>query len=316
MPEVITIGEILVEIMRRKSDVPLNETGEFVGPFPSGAPAIFIDTVSRLGKDSGIIGTVGGDDFGEVLFSRLKEDDVDISQVKKQEDEFTGTAFVSYRSDGSRKFIFHVDKSAAGMVAPRDIPEDLIKESSALHITGSSLTMCESMREACYKAVEIAKENDTLVSFDPNVREETVEGEDFEKIADPVLVVSDLLSPGLKELKISTGIEDEEEAVEKMLEKGVECVGIKLGEQGCRIYTEGESVESKGYEIDEVDPTGAGDAFSAALLVGWMEDMKIERMAKFANAVGAKAVSKQGPMEGVPLREEVEEILEKGSIEQ
>ena len=316
MPEVITIGEILVEIMRRKSDVPLNETGEFVGPFPSGAPAIFIDTVSRLGKDSGIIGTVGGDDFGEVLFSRLKEDDVDISQVKKQEDEFTGTAFVSYRSDGSRKFIFHVDKSAAGMVAPRDIPEDLIKESSALHITGSSLTMCESMREACYKAVEIAKENDTLVSFDPNVREETVEGEDFEKIADPVLVVSDLLSPGLEELKISTGIEDEEEAVEKMLEKGVECVGIKLGEQGCRIYTEGESVESKGYEIDEVDPTGAGDAFSAALLVGWMEDMKIERMAKFANAVGAKAVSKQGPMEGVPLREEVEEILEKGSIEQ
>jgi len=316
LPEVITIGEILVEIMRRKSDVPLNETGEFVGPFPSGAPAIFIDTVSRLGKDSGIIGTVGGDDFGEVLFSRLKEDDVDISQVKKQEDEFTGTAFVSYRSDGSRKFIFHVDKSAAGMVAPRDIPEDLIKESSALHITGSSLTMCESMREACYKAVEIAKENDTLVSFDPNVREETVEGEDFEKIADPVLVVSDLLSPGLEELKISTGIEDEEEAVEKMLEKGVECVGIKLGEQGCRIYTEGESVESKGYEIDEVDPTGAGDAFSAALLVGWMEDMKIERMAKFANAVGAKAVSKQGPMEGVPLREEVEEILEKGSIEQ
>jgi len=314
LPEVITVGEILVEIMRRKSDVPLNETGDFVGPFPSGAPAIFIDTVSRLGRDSGIIGTVGGDDFGEVLLSRLKGDDVDISQVKKQEDEFTGTAFVSYRSDGSRKFIFHVDRSAAGMVAPRDVPEDLIKESSALHITGSSLTMCESMREACYKAVEIAKENDTLVSFDPNVREETVEGEDFEKIADPVLVVSDLLSPGLEELKISTGIEDEEEAVEKMLEKGAECVGVKLGEQGCRIYTEGETVESKGFEIDEVDPTGAGDAFSAALLVGWMEDMKIERMARFANAVGAKAVSEQGPMEGIPWREEVEKILEKDSI--
>ena len=315
MPEVITIGEILVEIMRRNTDVSLNETGEFVGPFPSGAPAIFIDTVSRLGIDSGIIGTVGGDDFGELLTSRLESDNVDISQVKEKDDEFTGTAFVSNRSDGSRKFIFHVDKSAAGMVAPKDVPEDLIKDSSALHITGSSLTMCETMREACYKAVKVAKENDTLVSFDPNVREETVEGEDFEEIADPVLVASDLLSPGLDELKISSGVEDEKEAVEKMLEKGVECVGIKLGEQGCRIYTEDEKVEASSFEVEEVDPTGAGDAYSAALLVGWMENMETEKIGKFANAVGAKAVSKQGPMEGIPWRQEVEKILEKGSIE-
>lgn len=314
MTEIITIGETIVEIMRKKVDLQLNEPGEFVGPFPSGAPAIFVDAVARLGKNSGIIGAVGGDDFGDLHVSRLERDDVDISQIKNLEDEFTGTAFVTYFSDGSRKFLFHIDKSAAGMLGPEDVSEDFVKNSSALHITGASLTMCESMREACYKTVEIAKDSDTIISFDPNVREETIGGEDFEKIANPVLEESDLLAPGPEELKITTGIKNEEEAVTKMLKNGVKCIAIKLGEDGCRIYTENQKVESPGFEIKEVDPTGTGDAFSAALLVGWMEDMKIEKIAKFANAVGAKAVSKQGPMEGLPWREDVEKFLESRSV--
>ncbi len=315
MPEIITIGEILVEIMRKKIDTPLDEPGEFLGPFPSGAPAIFIDAVARLGKSSGIIGTVGGDDFGKLLMSRLNGDDVNTDYVKTLSEEFTGTAFVTYFGDGSRKFLFHVGKSAAGKVSPEDVPEDFVKNSSALHITGSSLTMSDSMREACYKAVKVADKNDNIISFDPNVREETVGGESFRKIAEPVLSKSDLLSPGAEELRIVTGCKDEETAVEEMLQRGVNCIGIKLAEKGCRIYTDNQEMSSAGFEIEEVDPTGAGDAFSAAFLVGWMENMEVEKLAKFANAVGAKAVSKQGPMEGLPWREDVEEFLKGVSLE-
>ncbi len=315
MAEIITIGEILVEVMRKKVDVPLDEPGEFVGPFPSGAPAIFIDAVARLGKSSGIIGSVGEDDFGNLVTSRLDNDNVNISQVKELKDEFTGTAFVTYFGDGTRKFLYHVGKSAAGDVKPEDVSEDFVRDSSALHITGSALTMCDSMREACYKAVDLAEDSDTLISFDPNVRVETIEGVEFEDIAEPIIEVSDLLSPGADELKVATGIENEGEAVDKMLNKGVECVAIKLGDEGCRIYTEDREIKSSSFKIDEVDPTGAGDAFSAALLVGWMEDMGIEKLARFANAVGAKTVSKQGPMEGLPWREDVEEILKHGQLD-
>jgi len=59
MAEVWTMGELLCEVMRPEADMPLDETGIFHGPFPSGAPAIFIDTVARLEHSAGIIGGVG-----------------------------------------------------------------------------------------------------------------------------------------------------------------------------------------------------------------------------------------------------------------
>ena len=58
--DVISLGELLVEIMRKDLDKPLDKPADFVGPFPSGAPAIFIDAVARLGVPTGFIGVIGG----------------------------------------------------------------------------------------------------------------------------------------------------------------------------------------------------------------------------------------------------------------
>ena len=76
MSEIWTIGEILVEIMRPREDMGFYEKGEFLGPFPSGAPAIFIDTAARLGHACGIIGGTGRDDFGRCATGRLERDGV------------------------------------------------------------------------------------------------------------------------------------------------------------------------------------------------------------------------------------------------
>lgn len=55
MCEIWTMGEMLVEIMRPRAGMALFTPGEFIGPFPSGAPAIFIDTVARLNHSAGIL---------------------------------------------------------------------------------------------------------------------------------------------------------------------------------------------------------------------------------------------------------------------
>src|SRR5690554_5549809 len=70
MRSIWTMGEMIVEIMRPRVDMPLDTAGEFLGPYPSGAPAIFADTVAKMGKKSGIIGGVGNDDFGKCLLER------------------------------------------------------------------------------------------------------------------------------------------------------------------------------------------------------------------------------------------------------
>jgi len=68
------MGELLCEVMRPRVDIPLYQADIFQGPFPSGAPAILIDTVARLGHSAGIVGGVGKDDFGKCLLDRLNKD--------------------------------------------------------------------------------------------------------------------------------------------------------------------------------------------------------------------------------------------------
>ena len=88
--EVVAIGELLVEIMRKRVDSPLDRADDFVGPFPSGAPAIFADQVARLGHSVAFVGAVGQDDFGKCLLDRFEADGVDASYVA----EIEGSRFV------------------------------------------------------------------------------------------------------------------------------------------------------------------------------------------------------------------------------
>ena len=108
MPEIISMGEALVEIMREKIGAGLDKPEVFIGPYPSGAPAIFADCAARLGGKVGFIGTVGNDDFGKVIQDRLRFDGVDLTYFQSKPDTTTGVAFVAYFSDGSRKFLYHI----------------------------------------------------------------------------------------------------------------------------------------------------------------------------------------------------------------
>ena len=81
MKTVLTIGEILVEIMARTKGDGFREPLDLTGPFPSGAPAIFIDQAARFGQPAAMIGCVGDDDFGRLNVDRLRQDGVDVSAI-------------------------------------------------------------------------------------------------------------------------------------------------------------------------------------------------------------------------------------------
>ena len=98
----VTIGEILVEIMATTRGNGFLEPIQLVGPYPSGAPAIFIDQCARIGGSAGIVAAVGDDDFGRINVERLRRDGADVSAISVSPDYPTGSAFVRYRDDGSR----------------------------------------------------------------------------------------------------------------------------------------------------------------------------------------------------------------------
>ncbi|MBA7559356.1 Tagatose kinase [subsurface metagenome] len=169
-PNIICLGELLVEIMRTEVDTPHGIIGaSYKGPFPSGAPAIFIDSATRMSKSfnlsTGFIGVVGNDELGEGVLKKLKSDGVDISKIRIDNSRTTGIAFNQYNSDGTRKFIFAA--GAAGQTSPDDINEEYFSNVKSLHIMGSALSISESSRDACYKAIEIARANGMINEISP-----------------------------------------------------------------------------------------------------------------------------------------------------
>ena len=297
MCEVWTMGEMLVEIMRTKVGAELFEPNEFIGPYPSGAPAIFIDTVARLGHTSGIIGGVGKDDFGKNLMDRLKKDGVNVDFVNEDASESTAVAFVTYFEDGSRKFIFHIGNTAA--TKTKDVKLEAVENPKYFHIMGCSLSVSEDFRNKIIRTALDFVDHGAKISFDPNIRPELLKGSSMDEMLGDVLRNCSVMMPGVEELKMITGEGTIEAGIAKLFEyEKMELVALKKGSQGSTLYTRNETVDCPLYEVVQVDPTGAGDCFDGALLCGLLEKKSLLECGKLASAAGALNVMKRGPMEG------------------
>jgi len=310
MVDIISIGELLVEIMREKVDSPHSKIGAtYRGPYPSGAPAIFIDSAARMAKpfniSTGFIGVIGNDQFGECILHKLKGDGVDTSQIRTASNKTTGIAFNQYNSDGSRKFIFAA--GAAGDTSTEDINPTYFENVKSLHIMGSALSISDRSKEACYKAIKIAKEKnpDVIISFDPNLRPEMLDLDTILKISTPVLKETTILLPSGEEAEMLAGVLGEEEACVNLLNKGPEIIALKQGKKGCTIFSKENKrgLKIPAYNAKEVDPTGAGDSFGGAFVVGILKNWDLKRTTKFANAVGALKVKSFGPMANTTYEE-------------
>ena len=307
--EIIALGEALVEVMRTRVDDPLDRPSEFVGPFPSGAPAIFADTAARLGHRVGFMGAVGDDDFGTCLLGRLQADGVDTAHCPRVPDRATGVAFVTYFSDGSRRFLYHIAHAAAGQM-PSLTPEYL-KGVGFLHICGSSLSVSERMRTSCYQAVELTRAAGGRISFDPNLRPELLGGEEaLRRICAPVVAAAHVILPSGSEAELLAGVRGPTDACRALLELGPQVVALKRGAEGCSIFTADRKLDVPAYRVEAVDPTGAGDCFDAGFVVGLLEELPLDQVGRLANACGALGATRKGPMEGAFPRQVVERFIQ------
>ncbi len=314
MAEILIMGELLVEIMRPHEDIPLYESDYFRGPFPSGAPGIFISTAARLGHDTAIISGVGKDDFGENVLRRLKKDGVDVSRVLVSDQGNTGVAFVTYFADGERKFLFYMDNSPCVMAKAPESLEGL-EDTKYMHIMGCSLMSSVEFANEIVKTMMMMKERGVRISFDPNVRLEMMRDPAVLKILQTVFDNSTILMPGVAELKMLSGEDDLDKAIEKVFENpDLEILVLKNGSKGSKIYTrEGLAVEQGIYKVEQLDATGAGDSYDAAFICGLAEGRSLEEAAKMGAAAGALNAAAFGPMEGDIRPETVREMIEKNT---
>jgi sugar/nucleoside kinase (ribokinase family) len=313
LKKVVTAGEIVVELMATKVGQDFLQPGLWAGPFPSGAPAIFISQVARLGQPCGMIASVGADDFGKLNLDRLRDDGVDVSAIAIHPGFATGSAFVRYAADSSRAFVFNIPHSASGLIEIDAAAEALLAGADHFHVMGSSL-FSGRVIDVVKTGVAAVKARGGTISFDPNIRIEMLEAPGMRAALSLVLDQTDLFLPSGPELYLFAKAVEERAAVAEILARGVGAIVVKKGAGGAAYFDRSHHCSSPAFDVEEVDPTGAGDCFGAAFVTEWLRGAAPEAALRFANAAGARAVTKKGPMEGASSRAEIETWMRSAKV--
>ena len=270
---ILAAGEALVEIMRPRPGVPLGRTGEFAGPFASGAPAIFASVAARLGAPVALSAVVGADPFGELIRTRLAADGVDVTRLRADPSRATGCAFVAYDAAGGRGFVFHL--GAADGLDDADLPE----HADWLHVSGSTLALSPAMAAVIERAAARIHAAGGRIGLDPNLRASPPEA------LKAIAARAHVLFPS------------EEEAAG--LDAPIVCT--TLGARGVRVRAGGREELVPAPQVTERDPTGAGDHFAAAFTVATLQGAEPVEAARAAVRTAAAAVERHGPAEA-PVR--------------
>lgn len=318
MYDVTALGELLIDF----TPAGVSEQGNICFERnPGGAPANVLACISKLGGKTAFIGKVGDDIFGHYLADVLKKYNIETRGLKLDTKEKTTLAFVHLDHTGDRSFSFYRDPGADTMLKPVDIDLNLIKSSRVFHFGSLSLTN-EPSKSATLKAVEYAKDNGCIISYDPNLRPALWKSlqQATEEITS-VLKHADILKISEEEMEFITGETDLEEGSHKIYSKyGIEVILVTRGSKGCFFrFKEFTGSKPTFTELKTIDTTGAGDAFLGGFLyslqskgISELRELSyslLEQTVVFSNAVASLCTTRKGAIPAMPGLEEVHRLL-------
>jgi fructokinase len=314
LAKIVALGEVVSDIYRGEG------SSEVEVPFtarPGGAPANVAVAAARLGSEAAFIGSVGEDLFGDLILRTLEAEGVDTSAVRRCEHPTrTSIAFVEI-SGGDRSFTFYrSDPAADELLSPEDVLREVLSGASFVNF-GSIPLITDPSRSAIHRAVEMAEELNVPVAFDVNFREHLWESAEVAReVVDPLLVRSRIVKLSDDEISPLLGTEDPKEATKMLLDRGVGLILVSLGPEGAFYATEDFEGDVPSFEVEVVDPTGAGDAFLAAALVhlseGEWDEVVVREAARRGTAAGALACTDYGAMRALPTKDELKRFTDGG----
>ena len=180
---------------------------------------------------------------------------------------------------------------------------------------GSSLYSFRAI-DAMRKALDIIKSKGGTISFDPNLRKEMFNIQEMEQSFDYIMEYTDIFLPSESEVSYfaNSNGESEEQTMFALFNKGIKHIVVKKGSKGANYYGRDDknnllTLHVDGFITTQVDPTGAGDCFGATFISLMLAGYSIEQALQYANASGALAVSKTGPMEGTSTLAELKQFI-------
>ncbi|MFD5000844.1 sugar kinase [Streptomyces buecherae] len=296
-PEVVTCGEAML-LMLAEPGVPLDRATHFRRSI-AGAEANVAVGLARLGHRVRWLGRLGADAPGAAVLGELRADGVDVSQVGVDEQAPTGLLLRDCHPSRAIDVQYFRAGSAASHLEPAHIPPAALDGVRLLHLSGITPMLSPTAAEATRRLIELAHAAGALVSFDPNVRHKLGGAAQWAQIVGPLLADADLLLAGADELELLTA-RPADEAAADLVKEGARAVVIKRADHSATAYTGAGRWDQSAFAVPVVDPVGAGDAFAAGYLSGWLRGLPEQAALAEAACVAALAIQSPTDTAGLP----------------
>jgi 5-dehydro-2-deoxygluconokinase len=328
--DVICMGRAAVDLYGEQVGGRLEDVLSFA-KYLGGSPANTAVGCARLGLKPAMLTRVGDEHNGRFVRETLAAEGVDVSHVATDPGRLTALVFLAIRDRDTFPLVFYRENCADMAIEPADFDAAFIGSARALLVSGTHLSTRRTY-DACRTAMRFARAAGARVVLDIDYRP-VLWGLTGPGLGEARFVPSDRVSEHLQtvvgdcdlivgteeEIHIAGGTTDTLAALRRLRAMTAATLVLKRGPMGCVVFSgpipgaiEG-GIVGPGFPVEVFNVLGAGDAFMAGFLRGWLRDEPLERCAAYANACGALVVSRHGCAPAIPSWEELAHFLAHGS---
>ncbi len=305
MNKVCILGSINMDMVISINKMPLIGETIFSDDFKlahGGKGANQAVASKRLGADVYMISKVGQDAYGNQIVNSLQEENINVTNVFRDNSKPTGTAIITVDNDGNNSIIVVPGANMNLNLEEIDKCKEVIANSDII------VAQFETPIEVTIEAFKFARENEVITILNPAPAK---------KIPDELLKYTDIIVPNETEATTLTGVnvqdlESAKQAANIFLDKNVKYVIITLGNKGAALISKKNGILIPAYKVNVVDSTAAGDSFIGAISTKLRKDnfdiKSLEEAVKFANKVSAITVQREGAQPSIPFLKEISSI--------
>jgi 5-dehydro-2-deoxygluconokinase len=324
--DVVCLGRLAVDFYAQQIGARLEDVASFA-KYLGGSSANTAFGCARLGLKAAMAARVGDDAMGRFLTETLAREGCDVSHVSIDPTRLTAAVVLGIKDRDTFPLIFYREDCADMAVTEDDVAEDFLAQSKALLITGTHFSTPHVHRVST-TALERARRHDVRTVLDIDYRPvlwgltkrgdgETrfIASDTVTKHLSAILPLFDLVIGTEEEFAIAGGDTDIIAALKAVRLVTPATLVVKRGPMGCAVIDGAiprsldHAFNGEGVTVEVLNVLGAGDAFSAGFLSGWVRGELYDDCTRYANACGALVVSRHGCAPAMPTRIELDHYL-------
>ncbi|MFA5327010.1 MAG: 5-dehydro-2-deoxygluconokinase [Prolixibacteraceae bacterium] len=326
--DVITYGRSSIDLYSQAVGSRFEDIPGFHA-FVGGSPLNIAVGCSRLGLKASLLSGVGRDKVGDFILNFLKNEHVVTENVREIPGTRSSAVLLGIEPPDRFPLVYYRDNCADSQINIDQVLRAGIEKAKLLEVSGTALNI-EPTRSGAFLAAEIARKNQVPVMLDLDFRADQwhdirafgVTARAFmrnvnivlgteEEILAAYLSDESQLSISHQQISAPEIKGDINEAINGILHLGVDALIIKTGSRGAVIYLPDGTIEKvPGFPVEVVNILGAGDAFAAGFIYGFLKEWTLYNCCRMGNACGAHVVTQLGCANFTPYEKDILEFIE------